>query len=200
MKSIQSALFNATITGVSLGLMLPGNAYAFDLKDLFKDHFHNHYEPRRCGQNAIAFIKAADRQLAAAPSLQLVTIEDTGFSNFGMISAEHARRSDRPGQVEDINWYFHAFVVDRKGLVYDFDFGGEPTIVPLKSYLQKMFVEDNECNLPFGQQSAARSCVPSETRLTDYKLTVISGEDIVEERETEKRILLLKDALTKWPR
>ncbi|MEY4630996.1 MAG: hypothetical protein RIQ81_1116, partial [Pseudomonadota bacterium] len=196
----QLVLLNITILSILLGLTPSGSAYAFDLRDLFKDHFHNHYEPRRCGQNAMAFIRAADRQLGAAGSLQLVTIEDTGFSNLGMVSAEHARRSDRPGQVEDMNWYFHAFVVDHNGLVYDFDFGGEPTIVPLDSYLQEMFVEDNECSLPSGQRSAARSCVPREARLNEYKLTVISGRDVVEDRESQKRTLMLREALTKWPR
>lgn len=198
MKPMRATCVNIFVSGLIMGAS--SKSHAFDLKDLFKDHFHNQYEPRRCGQNAMAFIKAADRQLDAANSLQMVTIEDTGFSNFGMISAEYARRPGRPGQVEDMNWYFHVFVVDRSGLVYDFDFGGEPTVVPLKNYLQKMFVEDDECNLPAERRPGAGSCITRETRLKEYKLTVIAGEDVIEEREEGKQTLMLQDALTKWPR
>lgn len=185
---------------LSVALVSPTNAWANDLSRLFSDHFHDHYQERRCGENAQQFIEAVEEQYRAASSVYLVVIEDTGFSNFGLVQAEKARWPGREGQTQDMNWGYHAFVMDRAGKVYDFDYNHKPTIVNIREYLESMFLHDNECNQGQVRRSAGDTCVSRDTRLTEYKVTVVPGDRILDRDESVKRVLKLGEAWSDWRR
>lgn len=169
-----------------------------DLDRLFHDYYQNHYEENRCGENAIGFIEGANREIEAAKDLYLITIEDKGFSNFGLVQAEMTRWVSRPGQTQDRNWGYHAFVMDGSGNIYDFDYGSQPTITGIRNYLESMFLNDNECLLPPPQRRGGDSCVNRETRLNDYKVTVLSGDQIIVRDESEKKSFKLAQVWNDW--
>jgi hypothetical protein len=185
---------------LSAAFIYPANAWANDLGRLFSEHFYHHYEERRCGDNAQRFIEAIDERFQSAASVYLVVIEDTGFSNFGMVQAEMARWPGREGQTQDMNWGYHAFVMDRSGKVYDFDYNHKPTIQNIRDYLESMFIDDNECNQGQVRRSAGDTCVSRDTRLSEYKITVVPGDRVLDRDESVKRVLKLGDAWKDWRR
>lgn len=194
--SIRTVIIIATLTPALAGKTAMA---APDLTSLFNDHYHNHYEERRCGDNALGFIEDANRKTGAAKDLYLVMIEDKGFSNFGLVQAEMARWPARPGRTQDMNWGFHAIVMDRSGNVYDFDYGSKPTITGIRNYLENMFLNDNECLLPPPRRaSAGETCVPRETRLRDYQVTVVPGDQVIVRDESEKKSFKLAEVWKDW--
>ena len=169
-----------------------------DLDRLFSDHYHDHYEEGRCGENALSFIEDANRKLGAAKDLYLITIEDKGFSNFGLVQAEMTRWVSRPGQTQDRNWGYHAFVMDGSGNIYDFDYGSKPSVTGIRNYLESMFLNDNECLLPPPRRRGGDSCVDRETRLKDYEIKVLPGDQIIVRDESEKKIFKLAQVWKDW--
>jgi len=107
---------------------------------------------------------------AATPELRLVTIKNEGLSVFGMVNAEVARNWNKAGPVErESNWYHHIVLLDEDGMVYDFDFTIKPTIVPIDEYIERMFLEEPECEKPaFGEFCGGR-----ENKLDGYSLESI---------------------------
>ncbi len=197
--AIMAANLSGWILVAASAIPGPASAQVAGLDQLFKDHYQNHYEERRCGENALGFIEDAQEKLGAADSLFLVMIEDKGFSNFGLVQAEMARWPARPGQTQDMNWGFHAFVMDKSGNVYDFDYGPGPTITGMRRYLETMFIDDNECTQPPPTiRNAGSTCVKRETRLDEYQISVVPGVDIIARDESRQKKFKLSQVWKDW--
>ena len=158
---------------------------------LFEKHFREQYEPRYCGKNALRFVEGLK---AAGEDLQrfhIVTIENKGFSVFGMLNAERARgtRFNRPAE-EERNWYHHVFVLDDQGLVYDFDFTIEPRIAPIAEYLEEMFLKEGDEGQTFK--------VGRKTKLADYALTAVPALAAVDKSAVPKKSHSLDKVVKDW--
>lgn len=198
---IQKTLSKMTLTACAMSVVAFTEAGALansDLERLFEIHYHDHYEERRCGENAMGFIEDANRKLGLAKDLYLVMIEDKGFSNFGMVQAEMARWPARPGRTQDMNWGYHAFVMDKSGNVYDFDYGPRPTITGIRQYLETMFIEDSECKNPRARPSAGDTCIKRETRLDEYQVTVVPGDEVIVRNESNQKKFKLAQVWKDW--
>ena len=191
---------NWILTSILASILGFAESQAFanpDLDRLFHVHYSDHYEERRCGENALGFIEDANRKLGMAKDLYLIMIEDKGWSNFGLVQAEMARRVDRPGQTHDMNWGYHAFVMDQSGDIYDFDYGPKPTVTGIRSYLENMFLNDNECTTP-PQRRGGDTCISRDNRLSDYEITIVRGDQVISRDESEKKKFKLGQVWKDW--
>ncbi len=155
------------------------------LQPLFEKHFHKQYVSGRCGDNIRRFVKAVEREFASASDLAVVSLNNQGYSVFGMINVEKARgqRFNKPWEGE-ANWYHHVFAIDRNGNVYDFDFEKEPRIVPFHEYIDEMFLIEPECEKPtYGEFCAGR-----DNKLKDYLLESVAGEAVAKNINKENPI------------
>jgi len=173
-------------------LSLP--AHAGVIEDLFTDHYHRKYEPRFCGRNALNFVKAIAAERGSAEGFYIVTIENKGFSVFGLVNAEKARgfRFGKPFN-EERNWYHHAFVLDAQGNVYDFDFTTEPRIVPIAQYLEEMFLDEGD-----GKGGAGTFLVGRETKSNDYVLTATTAQAMLSEEANAGNKATLGQVVENW--
>jgi hypothetical protein len=163
---------------LSTAFLAMGQDYGI-LEKNFKSTFETHYEARQCGKNIQEFLKRAKMIGFDMQHISVVTIKNKGYSVFGMVNAEWARISafDRPVAGE-ANWYHHVVAVDDRSFVYDFDFDIKPTILPLRQYVEKMFLIEEECETP----RSGEFCAGAETKNKDYKLEWFSGHDIVHDK------------------
>lgn len=166
-------------------------AFANALFPLFEKHFHEKYEPRYCGKNAQRFIEALQSAGEDLTRFYLVMIENKGGSVFGMLNAERARgwRFDKPAE-EEVNWYHHVFVLDDRGMVYDFDFTVTPQILPIGDYLEAMFLKEN---------NPQRFKVGRQKKLEHYELASVAASEIVNQDVPQlKTSIPLKDVVKNW--
>lgn len=183
MKQFFTFLLVATFSAQSL---------AGNFKDLYEEHYFNHYVPRQCGKNVLNFVKAVKQLQGDVGRLYVVTIVNTGFSVFGMVNAEKARgeRFRSPADVE-ANWYYHAFVLDDSGFVYDFDFGTIPRVISMEEYLEDMFLDEPECKKP----TSGGFCAGRATKLKDYEFSSISATQAIKgQSERVKKATMSKVA------
>lgn len=126
------------------------------LQQLFADSFYTEmYEPRFCGKNIMRLVRAANDIGIDLSNAHILQIQNTGFSNFGMVKALNARDAGRIYTEEDKqrlglhpmahrwpghkNWFQHV-VLDVGGYVFDFDFTSQPTVMTREQYVASMFV------------------------------------------------------------
>lgn len=171
---------------------LNANAVNPTVKSLFEHHYYKKYEARYCGKNTMGFLQSLYRVWGnKIGGFSVVSVTNKGGSVFGMVNVEKARetRNDRPVEVE-MNWHYHAFVMDTTGLVYDFDFASRPRIVSLKTYLEEMFLNEPECDQP---RRSGRFCVGRTTKLSDYEFVIVNALAALRKDESQKRTLRMKD-------
>lgn len=140
----------------------------------FKQFFHEQYQPRKCGENALNFLKGLERDGQDISPYTMVQIENKGFSVFGMVNAEKARTVIRGERTTDeANWYHHVFVLDSSGRVFDFDYLSEPTIKQFSEYAEDMFLFEKECSTPI----SGKFCAGREEKLDNYVLSFFRAKD-----------------------
>ena len=151
-----------------------------ELVSLFNSYFDESYKTNSCGENAFGFIEAAQKKMGAAKDLYFVRVENIGISNIeGMLQAEAAggMGSVVKGMRPDANWFYHAFVLDKSGFVYDFNYEEDLVVLPLDQYLENMWLNDDECKFPERKRDRYQQvCIPREERLKSYQFSVIAGE------------------------
>jgi hypothetical protein len=163
---------------------------------LFETHFHEHYEPRHCGRNITRFLKAALKQDRHVDDLNVVTIENKGFSMFGLVNAEKARgwRFSVSSSVEK-NWYHHVIALDDSGYVYDFDYTTSPTPIHIEEYLESMFLDEPECQRPY----SGHFCIGRDTKLSDYEFTIMRALDFIQRKNNVvKQSVRMEKILNDW--
>lgn len=134
----------------------------------FEKSFARHYEARQCYDNTRRFLKEATQQ--SEHTWYLLSVENKGFTTFGMINAELARNGR--GSPGESNWYHHVFALDENGFVYDLDFTNHPKVLPLKTYLEEMFLNEAECKTP----KAGEICAGRERKMSDYVFSLQRAE------------------------
>ena len=120
------------IAAVTLVISAPAGAQPLKWMQLFEVGFNRFYEESRCQQNILKLLHHGQSQGLNLSDIQVVEILNPGISNFGMVGAKQNRRG------RDSNWFHHVIAVsgDR---VLDFDFTGEPKLLPWVPYLKAMF-------------------------------------------------------------
>lgn len=148
------------------------------ISKVFESTYSTGYEQNNCGKNILRLTQAVSRQMQTNNDLRMVQVENKGIGIFGMVNAEAARSQIRgKPAVEEKNWYFHVFAIDSSDFIYDYDYMTTPTIENTEVYIEKMFLDEEECenpNLPW-------FCGGRDRKLNDYVITVFavppSGSD-----------------------
>lgn len=143
-----------------------------ELIKMFQDSYVTNYVSGRCGDNIRGLVSRADAKRLNLNQANVLIIENKGFTLMGMINVEHARGSRRHGEPGPTNW-FHHVVLEKDGLIYDFDFGSSPSVVSVKKYFEKMFLSDKK-----GEGSTIDYVNP-ESKLQDYEVEIINSIDII---------------------
>lgn len=154
---------------------------AADLKGIskiFKDtYWTSHYEERFCGKNIEKLVRKAIEARLDLSGAQIIQITDSSGWMFGMVNALQAREGGRlivPAQTSperspgEKNWYFHVVLLV-EGKVLDYDFLSQPTINPLKDYLNAMFI-------PAQKQSDKDYKM---SKMKGYKIKTYPAEDYI---------------------
>ena len=175
--------------------MVPTLSLAGNLDDLFEEHYFKQYVSGQCGKNVLNFVKAVKRTQGDVDFLRVVTVENKGFSVFGMVNAEKARgqRFNRPAE-EEANWYHHVIALDSSGMVYDFDFGTTPRIVSMEEYLEEMFLDETECEKP----AAGEFCAGRGTKLNDYKFSSVTASEALQGKANRVKEAPMNKVLHDW--
>lgn len=139
-------------------------------------YYTKHYVQGKCGENIQRMASALQRQGVSLQGLAVVHIQNKGIGTFGMVNAEYTRES-RSGKpfIGERNWYFHAILVDSKGLVYDFDFNTQPTVVGFKKYLFQMFLNEPECR----QKKYGEFCGGAKNKMLGYQFTWYRASEVL---------------------
>ncbi len=131
------------------------------LEALFQNRFETHYQERRCGDNILGLVRAARDQGIALEEARILMIENMGYSTFGMINVELARGSGKAGAPGETNWYHHV-ILESEGRIYDFDYTNQPTVMGVREYFERMFLDEAKDVQP------AFYHVGRENKLKDY--------------------------------
>jgi len=176
-------------------LFCASGAFAQDLSGLFKTHYEKHYDPRKCGENILAFARAVSNAQGPIDSLHIVEIGNKGFHMFGMVNAERARgqRFKRPSE-EETNWYHHFIVLDDQGRVYDFSYGIQPSIPPIEEYLERMYLDEEECRNP----RAPGFCIGRDQKLDDYRFEATPAASVVDGNPAKPKQATMRQVLENW--
>lgn len=173
----------------------------------FKNDFKKHYVENQCGSNILGFLRRAESKGVKVQNAHILEITNKGFSLFGLINAEFARESGRlnpdsdndgfrnlPGET---NWYHHV-VLEMDGEIYDFDFGNNPVVVPVKAYFEKMFLNDKKTS------EGGERYIGRDEKLKTYEILVRPGLETIHARSENrqspvKETLRLQDYLRDFP-
>ena len=151
-------------------------AYAdAELIKFFKDSYAANYVEGRCGDNITGLVTRANAQGLNLNQANIVIIENKGFSMMGMINVEYARGSRRDGKPGPTNW-FHHVILEKDGLIYDYDYGSTAQVVSVKSYFEKMFLSDKK------GEGASIDYINPEDKLTDYEVEITNSIDMLNAR------------------
>lgn len=137
------------------------------LKEEFHDTYVSGYVAGKCGQNILNLIGRGLDQDLDLKNAKIIEIVNKGFSMFGMVNAEYARGNRRDGNPDELNW-FHHVILEKDGMIYDYDFGTSPSVLPVKAYFEKMF---------FIEKTVAQGASPGhyigrEEKMKTYQVTV----------------------------
>lgn len=166
-----------------LFLLLTQATLAFaGLKDQFTKTYGSHYVEGKCGLNILNLLDRSEADGDDIYNAHVLEITNEGFSVFGLVNAEWARgaaaRGTQPGER---NWYHHV-VLEDDGLIYDFDFANEATVLPVKEYFEKMFLEEKKGD----GWSSGTFYVGREDKLKTYKIVVRPGKETLEAHRSRK--------------
>jgi hypothetical protein len=174
------------------------------LTDVFTKTFYTSYESGQCGDNILGLLLKADAEGVDIRSTRIVEMINVGHSVFGLVNAENARNQGRPNRsfpsygLERLpgekNWYHH-WVLEQDGLIYDFDFGNTPAVTPALTYFEKMFLTDLK------ESEGGKFSPGREEKLKNYQITYYSGQEAVDKANDriasfKENKLLLRDCLT----
>ena len=67
----------------------------------------------------------------------------------------------------------------------------------IRSYLENMFLNDNECAIP-PQRRGGDTCVSRDNRLSDYEITIVRGDQVISRDESEKKKFKLGQVWKDW--
>lgn len=151
-----------------------------ELIKMFKDSYTTHYVSGRCGDNITGLVTRADTNRINLNQANILIIENKGFSVMGMVNVEYARGVRRDGKPGPMNW-FHHVVLEKDGLIYDYDYGSTPQVVSVKSYFDKMFLSDKK-----GEGSSIDYVNPDE-KLKDYEVEILHSMDMLNARRNRVR-------------
>ncbi len=137
------------------------------LKEEFVDTYVSGYQEGQCGKNILNLIGRGLDQDLDLKNAKIVEIVNKGFSMFGMVNAEYARSDRRDRMPDERNWYHHV-ILEKDGMIYDYDFGMSPSVQPVKAYFEKMF---------FIEKTTAQGASPGhyigrEEKLKTYQITI----------------------------
>lgn len=167
--------FRASPFFVTCLLMASASAFAVPdgtplsrAESLFVETWTSGYVEARCGPNIEAFVDLLEKRGIPLDQAEVVEITNGGSSMFGMINAERGRTSN-PDSTDEQNWYHHVVLL-MDGHILDFDFTGEPTILPAHEYFEQMFLDE----IPNPSRAFLR--VGRDDKLSDYKLKLFPAD------------------------
>lgn len=148
-------------------------AYAdAELIQMFNDSYTTNYEEGRCGDNIKGLLIRADARRLNLNQANVLVINNQGPTLMGMLNAEYARGSRRDGSPGPMNW-FHHVVLEKDGLIYDYDFASAPQVLSVRSYFEKMFLSDKR------GEGAPVDYVNPEDKLNDYEVEIVHTMDVL---------------------
>lgn len=161
---------------LAFALLAPTPSFSIQrgrLADLFGKRFYSHYKAGKCGDNIMRLLDAARDAGIDARDARMLVIENKGISGLGLVNVALARGGSHVRTGEQLpasarNWYHHV-ILELDCLVYDFDFTNEPKVLPLRRYLQEMFLNQ--------RPAAGQVFVGKESKLDDYEVSTIRGTD-----------------------
>jgi hypothetical protein len=144
------------------------------IDQIFADHFYNEYVSGECGNNILNFLRDLRASGVDVGEFSVLSIKNSGYSVFGMVNAEQARRENANGYaVTELNWYYHVVAVDPSGYVYDFDYLTTPTVRHISDYVEHMFLNEPECR----QSTYGEFCAGRQTKLSEYEIEVMTARE-----------------------
>ena len=173
-----------------VSLSFYSHASVLEVKKIFEKTFLDYYVASRCGDNIMRLVTAIDEARLDLYPAKILTIENEGFSVFGMVNAEFARQGGRlnpnassdgfrnlPGET---NWYHHV-VLDYDGYIFDYDFGNTPQVLKAQAYMDKMFLIEKK------KSEGGDFYVGREEKLKKYKITIMDALKTLEARRNRVR-------------
>jgi len=165
------------LIGLVLQLIL-SSAYAdSELSAQFSRTFTTNYVAGQCGDNVIGLVERSEDRRLNLNTARILEITNVGFSVFGLINAEFARGKGRQGAPGETNWYHHV-VLEKDGLIYDYDFGNTPAVTPIAKYFEKMFLVEKK------KAEGGDFYVGREEKLKTYQIVIRSGLEVTAARRT----------------
>lgn len=145
-----------------------------ELIKMFTGSFTTNYVSGRCGDNITGLATRADAKRINLNNANILIVENKGNNTFGMINVEMARGALRNGP-GPMNWYHHV-MLEKDGLIYDYDFTNAPQVVGIKAYFLNMFLSDKRgVGMP-------TDYVNPEEKLNDYEVEIIPAYDMLNAR------------------
>lgn len=155
------------------------------LRELFVKNFKSKYESRKSVQNIENLVRDAIEQGIDLMGAELVEIRNEARETYGLISVFQARelspssgdRGMSPSYSRTpLNWSFHHFLL-ADGMVFDFDFRNDPTILTIDSYINEMFIPKSRQDDPIYRKKKMAdyllqfySLHPKQTKQSDLTL------------------------------
>ena len=99
------------------------------IEAIFRKCWYGHYESGLCPLNVRRFLTKLERENGSLDDFRVLVIRKAD----GTRIEPHFPRNQRT-----TTWTFHV-LAERKGLIYDFDYGSSPTGVPASTYFQAQF-------------------------------------------------------------
>ncbi|MBL7665199.1 MAG: hypothetical protein JNM93_08700 [Bacteriovoracaceae bacterium] len=161
--------------------------------EIFKKNWENpDIQSSYCGNNSQLFIKWLDESKIDLSNTQLWQITNKGFDYFGLVKYYQNRWGGSvPSPLDPTyitngsgGWHYHAFVV-HNGMVYDYSYKKEPTVVPLKDYLTDMFTLRHDVGDMFWENKAESIAMTKK-----YEVVGLNAYDIL---KASKEKLKLSD-------
>lgn len=157
-----------------------GSAFAdSELIKMFNASFSSGYQAGRCGDNITAFVTRADQKRINLNTANILIISNKGYNTFGLVNVEVARGALRNGPGAT-NWHHHV-ILEKDGLIYDYDYTNEAKVVSVKNYFSHMFLSDKR------GEGLSSDYVNPEEKLDDYEVEVISAYEMLDARRDRRK-------------
>lgn len=166
-----------------LFLLLILSSALFAQEKEFNDYFYNgELSSRHCGKNTANFIEfLGDTGYPITEIDTLVITAPVNMWSFGKVLAVNSRwGKEIEGNFHE-NWTFHVVsIID--GNVYDFSFNKTPLILPLRDYLNMMYIPANPY-MPYGETFRISNRGPwftkedAEKELKGYRFKILETQN-----------------------
>lgn len=156
---------------------IPAQASPAILQERFQAFYYSdQLSPRHCGRNVDRFAGALREEGILPEDFRVVSIKNHGGAwGWGqMLLALNSRWGQPMGGAFVEKWYFHVVGI-HDGSVYDFSYAREPTVVPIREYIETMYIvpEGKTEILPYGTTFRVRGMGPAYLR--EHSLTEVSS-------------------------